>query len=435
MTTQHQQSKQEPWDAQWFSQLLDIKAPRFVGKSYRDAKKQFYRTISIEPSYDYSFQKNFDLSVPRHAFDRLLTAVTNDRSTPPEVRSLYRAKLAEIDALLTLYAYSYDLIFSGLDRTTEIQALVESVFGRPQADIFNHLRSKLKALYVELPFPQIRSRHYHNLQSLFEDVPESTVADLTPIAGTSTLTNHVYTTSSDVQERLQSVLSENNLTEWEVIISKRPVGGFQVKPRKKRIIVPSSKILRARKGERLLTEERLQAIIQHEVLTHAVRANNGLRSRLQLLGVGLAGYLRGEEGLASYREQQIVGATDYHNQAMYLALGIAYGLDRGGKKRTFFETFKLLHDYNYAFLGLSGQYSKLRAFASCHRIYRATTGGGTGYIITKDVAYREGNIAIHGLMQKIGGEQSWLNVGKFDPTNNEHMQALKKLGLIPEAVG
>ena len=420
---------QSAWDHGWFVELQAIKAPRFIGTNYRDAKNEFFKNLGAEPIFEYSNILETDTNTAYELLDELNNKIESERSVPGQVIKFYQDKLSEVFSKLEIHRLSQEQVLKHRDRREQIEKLVESSYGKPSQEVFNHLLKKLKEKYIQLSFPVIKSQHYRDLGFLFEEVPSSTIEDLVLMKQTVDDDGPIYKNATEVKHRMQEALRLRGLDGWKVTISNRQFGGFRVLPMKKLIVVPSTKILRARKGERQLSEARLLAIIEHEIGTHAVRAHNGYNSRLRLLGVGLAGYHRGEEGLATYREQEVVGADDYANINMYFAVSIAYGLDRGGVKRTFYETFKVLHNYFYVFYGLSGTYSKSKAFNTCHRIYRGATGTGTAYVVTKDIAYREGNIAIHALLKKKPAG-SWLDVGKFDPANSEHVAGLQELELI-----
>lgn len=418
------------WDADWLGELLAVKVPVVKGHNYKRVKKDFYRHLGPEPKFTYPHLKNFDETTARKQLSKLRHKIETATEVPAAVKELYADKIAERELMIDIVSTSRSMLQAATSRPEVVQNLVEKLYGKPDTNIFFHLLGRLKDKYYDTQFPIVRSRHYRNLESLFRDVPVSTLPDLQPLPGNSVDDTLIYTSARTVAKHVRQELHRLGLKDWRVVISSSQVGGFVVKPRKAMVVVPGSKIIKARKGERVLTKLQLKAILDHEVGTHVVRAHNGFASPLRLLGVGLAGYWQAEEGIAGYREQLILGADDYTSRDMYFAISIAYGLDRGGRQRTFLETFKLLHDYYYVFHGFSGINSKNKAFANCNRIYRGCTGSGTAYIYTKDIAYRAGNIAIHQLLQKHPEREVWFDVGKFDPTNDQHVSSLKDLGLI-----
>src|SRR5690606_33607596 len=80
-----------------------------------------------------------------------------------------------------------------------------------------------------------------------------------------------------------------------------------------------------------------------EVGVHVKRAHEGAKQPLMLLTSGLAGYLRGEEGVAGYAQQQVEGATEFYGFDRYLAASLAVGMD--GVPRDFRSVYALMRDY------------------------------------------------------------------------------------------
>lgn len=206
------------------------------------------------------------------------------------------------------------------------------------------------------------------------------------------------------------------------------------------VFIPSDDDLASRKYP--LTRERVEALIAHEVGTHVVRRVRGEASPLALLGVGLAGYLRGEEGIATYSEQVLDGTRHFAGGFGYLAVGWAFGLD--GTKRTFRQLYEVLRPYmlvssiEHALsydepvdIERFAHASERRAWARCVRIFRGTSGTTPGACFTKDVVYLEGNIAI---WQLVSADPSWperFRLGKYDPANAEHVALLRDLDMLP----
>lgn len=424
--------KMSAWDDDYFDQLCAIHVPLFHGSHYLEAKKSFLSDLLTEPPLVQQLGKQFDDLAEEYKINILEERIFKSTSLPSEVSSLYLDKLNELRSKLRLYRLLRTSIVLGINNRTESVREIENIYGVPSYDVFNHLRLKLREQYLKQTFPVIRSYHYRNLAPIFDDIPQSSVTDLEVVISASDKDDSVpITNATTVRKYIISSLRNLEISGWTVEYNKIPYGNFRVSPKRKKIIVPNTNLLMVRKGERQLTEKRLEAIVEHEISTHVLRSVNGGKTPLKLLSVGLAGYLHGEEGIATVREQEVLGATDYASPNTYFALGIAYGLDRGGEKRSFLETFKVLHDYFYVIGGLSGANSKSKAFAACYRLYRGATGSGTSVILTKDRVYREGNIAIYKLLTEFPERKSWFDVGKFDPTNGRHVRLLTDLSLLP----
>lgn len=421
------------YDAQWFSRIfrLNARVPfQFRVGNYSEAKREFYRHVAPEPRFQINNLRYEDVAELQYELSSLREDIVHSSNTEEVVKQLYLDKLHEKEQQFELIRLAMRQLVHGETHTEAITTIVESVYGKPTNAVFNQLRQHLARAYLAMGFPIIRSQHYKNLRDIFTDVPESSVKPFEPVMPADKDDDETFHNASDVREKVVEYLKRLDLNDWSVRISNAKAAGFMVLPRTKKIVIPNSRVLRTRKGERALTERTLEAILSHEVGTHAVRAHNGMRSPLQLLWIGLANYWSGEEGVAALRQLRIMGSNDYAGANAYFALGIAYGLDRGGRKRNFYETFRILHDYFYVFFGYSGINSKQKAFVTCSRIFNGATGQETAFIMTKDVAYRHGHIALEEILKTTPEAEKWFDIGKYDPANEVHTKALRSLGLI-----
>lgn len=213
---------------------------------------------------------------------------------------------------------------------------------------------------------------------------------------------------------------------WKVELD--PVNGVSVyvDQKRRRIVIPMMKKI-FRNG--------LRHLLIHEIGTHVIRRINGEKSRLGLLGLGLDNVEIAEEGIATVREQMTDRAPeDFSGIEGFLAVSFAMGLD--GKRRNFRETFELMKKY-YLFNSLfSGErrkcaekYANLTSWDRCVRTFRGTDYKTPGICFTKDIIYREGNIGIWNVIRKKPEEIKRFSVGKYDPSNPEHIRILDKLGI------
>lgn len=438
MTAKTPQLIGEPFDAQWFFRLEPLFARlqhRFKPGNYLDARKKFVQGKDIEPSFSFPHLHDENHEVKRQKLHSLKQDVLKSSQISKTVRELYLDKIDEREKefkLLTLVRRY--LVGHKADLKNDIVALIEDVYGISDKQVFDDLISQLAFRLRQCNQSHAKTKHFKNLVRLLEDVTYADQPLIESIKPKMQNEGHTYTTATEVKDLLNIELKNNGLTKWKAVVNNSKFGNFKVMPTVKKIYVPRTSVLKARKGERQLTERTLAGIIHHEILTHAVRAENGFNSRLKLLGIGLAGYLVGEEGIASYREQKIVGATDYTNINMHFALGIAYGLDRNGKKRNFREVFEILCDYFFVFHNYSGINSRNKAFAACERIFKCATGNGTAFAMTRDRVYREGNIAVHKLINRKPKMEEYFDIGKYDPCNSKHVESLKDLRFIPSDV-
>src|SRR5690606_25087140 len=134
--------------------------------------------------------------------------------------------------------------------------------------------------------------------------------------------------------------------------------------------------------------------------THVARRINGARSKLQLLGLGLARY-KDDEGIATMREQiQKEEFQEYSGFEAHLAIGLCYGLDGKGP-RDFRQTFEILKRFFKLEKVIEGKESEEaessannKAWNRCIRTFRGTNCSIPGICFTKDIFYRESNIEI-----------------------------------------
>lgn len=420
----------EVFDEKWFSRVDKINArlpTRLKPANYHEAKRLFLNDNLTEPKFLFLKLEDKLHTQQVSQLQDILAEIQKCPSTNAVVKKIYADKLNE-----KLKQYEILAVVrknQAGENANELATLVESVYGVPSKPVFNHLVTVLKERLAVVSEDIKASNEFKELETLLSIKVETNVPAFTRIEPQE-LGDKIYTDAHEVRQSILDVLPSLNLQNWRVQISCDKTGGFKVWPRTKRIIVPTSGMLEARKGDRVLTETKLKSMIAHEVMTHALRVENGFKSPLKLLSTGLAGYWRGEEGIAGYREQQITGAVDYINCNAHFAIGIAYGLDRSGEKRNFREVFEIMQNYFFVLGGYDKESATEKSFATCERIFMAATGRGTSFVMTKDIAYREGNIAIYELLTKRPSAIEWFDVGKFDPTNQEHVDALLKLGII-----
>lgn len=171
-------------------------------------------------------------------------------------------------------------------------------------------------------------------------------------------------------------------------------------------------------------------MVAHEIGTHVARRTNGERSKLQLLGLGLDRYIRAEEGIATYNQQLVEGAKEFAGVPRYLSVAVAKGVD--GTPRDFRETFEVIKDYRLlSSIKKNTDAAAETAYNDCVRIFRGTTCNTPGAIYPKDMAYF-GNRAIWALVNKYSNAVEYFSIGKYDPTNEEHVALLSQLGILDE---
>ena len=140
--------------------------------------------------------------------------------------------------------------------------------------------------------------------------------------------------------------------------------------KKKVIILPVTESFLKNKIAYSVTGRKAARLLVHEISTHVIRSTNGYFSKLKLLSVGLDRYTSGEEGVATFREQRAFGSSTYFaGFESYLAIGLAYGMDRLGLERTPHELYRLLLEINRALHGQSSLLVQYRAWKRVLRTY------------------------------------------------------------------
>ncbi len=224
---------------------------------------------------------------------------------------------------------------------------------------------------------------------------------------------------------LQSLEAEG----WKVTISTDSKTAISVDQETREVKIPST---------RKLGVEKLRSLIAHEVGTHVARRVNGERGKLMILGLGLDRYEKGDEGVATMREQVLSeGISDFSGLEGHLAISLATGLD--GTPRNFRQTYEVLEAYFYHKSLRGGKApevakkdAKTQAWTRAVRTFRGTSENAKGVAYTKDIVYREGNIGVWNVVREDLKEMLRLNVGKYDPANPRHIWVLNQLGITEE---
>lgn len=419
------------FDQKWFNRIKSVNAQlpsRLKIASHFTTKKRFLRDTTQEPVFVYQHITDRHLKEKKILLDDLELEMLSCNETLPAVKELYVKKIAEKRDQLRLVEILHTVQTSEQkeELLTVAKELTERVYGTPEQNIFNQIVNRVRGkLLSEWEHLQDLAA-YRRLQYLFpRDLPTSVPDFQLPAVHDSGEANVVYSDANQLAKRFKEALIGIGLDEWEVKIDEQKTGSIRVWPRNRYVSIPNSAVLRNRTNP--ITEHSLKGLLAHEVMVHARRVEHGRNSGLLLLSIGLDKYWRGEEGVATYYEQKVIGASDYAGFLPYFTVGLAYGLDRGGARRSFSEVFAILRDYHAL-----DAYGKSRdpdtlAFLSCVRVFKADPS----FVLTRDCVYREGNIAVHQLLQQKNLGDEYLNVGKYDPTNSDHVRCLTELGILP----
>ncbi len=421
-------------DDRWFDRIIKHNAQ--LQKSLKlDISSSERRTFLANPQYarfDYHHLNVVAAESGLRYLESLTSEVLSSVDTHEVVVDLYLKKLEEKMLLLRLLLNireAQQASGAGRGAAKASRDLIKKIFGEPRKDIFDQI---LGGLRQEMQNAKLTKESESPIGRLLDICRGDLTNSVRPFGSLPPLEiedNSIYTSPELIKSRFQSELSRLHIYDWQVVINESEKK-FRVLSPLKRINIPSEKALLARRPGSEITERNLRGLLAHEVQTHVLRSHNGENSALKLLSFGLAGYLKGEEGVATYREQRIIGAKDYAGADVYFALGAAFGLDRGNQVRTVDELIPILSDY-YAFKYADySERSWWRAFTMIKRIFISTAHNQTCPVyLTKDMVYREGNIAIYELLDQTQCSDEYLELGKFDPTDPDHVDALKRLNI------
>lgn len=141
-------------------------------------------------------------------------------------------------------------------------------------------------------------------------------------------------------------------------------------------------------------QNRVHALLQHEVGTHIATYFNGKIQSLKLFSLGVPGYEKLQEGLAVFAEYMMDGLTNQRLKTLAARVIAVRSMLMGN---SFIDTFSLLIDkYNF---------SEYNSYTITMRIYR---GGG----LTKDALYLEGLIELLEYIRQ-GNDLKILSIGKI----------------------
>jgi hypothetical protein len=326
----------------------------------------------------------------------------------------------------------------------------EAVYGAPKLDVFEFTIHSLKLLIeehlastnaitknaaVELEqmlgeyMPQYKNeitQYQLPSQKALSTARRQTFAELGSLIQGIGTHKKVYD-AHDIQKLFSVVLNRLGIDAWKATIDQTSSSAINVHHEIREVQIPST---------RTMNHEKLLGIILHEIGTHVARRVQGEQSPLALLGLGLNGYERTEEGIATMREQVLDDEIfEYARGERHLAISLCYGLD--GQKRDFRAVYTLLQKYLFfksVILGNAIEQAKESsvdlAWITTERAFRGTDCATAGICFTKDIIYQEGNIAIWSLIEENPAEMLRFNAGRYDPTNPLHRELLQDLGII-----
>ena len=203
---------------------------------------------------------------------------------------------------------------------------------------------------------------------------------------------------------LENFLHEKKLLHWKIKILENAVVDIQIT--KKNLIL-------LKKGA-TFQKNRLKALLAHEIGTHIFRLENGRQQNLKIFARGTAGYLRTEEGLAIFRQNQL--NLNLGEKFLTPALQIV----------AIFLAAKMGFRDLFYFLKNTYEISNNLAWKLCVKTKRGFRSAEKLGAFTKDAVYFLGNAEIEKFV-KNGGEIEKLFVGKISIADLPILEKIKNL--------
>ena len=181
------------------------------------------------------------------------------------------------------------------------------------------------------------------------------------------------------ESELKKYLKQHHLGHWKIKILTDSVADIQV-VKKGQIFL---------KKDAKFSQNRLQALLAHEVGTHVFRFENGKRQDLQLFARGTAGYLQTEEGLAIWNQNALgLNLGEKFLMPAYLIIGIYWG-----QKMNFNDLF--------GYLKTHFELDDADAWKITTKVKRGVKNGEKG-AFTKDALYFLGHEQVEDFFKKSG---------------------------------
>lgn len=420
-------------DTIWYSQFQKLGSFHVINflagnKKFREKqKKEFLKNPKSIPQLDLPKINIAELKTRREKLISLKEKIIAAEKNPIVIRAYsgkIEEKIKEIELLQAAKAKDF---------ATMNQRQFE-VYGRPSREIFFRI---LNFVHSEILVRAPREKRFKEISHfLRNEIPFSRQGFKQPnkklflLAQDDTrklsrfltrgikIENKIYS-AREISRMFNLVLAKPIFHGWKSRYYYASTPGINVIQEKKLIDVPYWRKLDANK---------LKSLIVHEIGTHILRRVNGEQGPLMLLGLGLAGYEKGEEGVTTMREQTIKN-NFYYNELFwpYFALGLGLGLD--GKKRDFPAVYSIMEKMISLRDHFFGSFvpAQETAWNIGVRLFRGTDCRTPGQCFIKDKVYLEGNLKVWESLAKNPGELERLNLGKYDPANPAHIRILDQL--------
>jgi len=392
------------YDKEWFETYInkcsfdDINFIKFDQLNLSEQKELFLAGKIDEPSFTYIDNRSV-ISSYRKELTQLQEIIESDKTKLPVVRRAYLTKISQqfdkVDLIEAMYL--------GDDKKFLSTSL--KLYGELEKTEMRDALSTVLNIAAEKEF--LLSESFLELASHFEAMGSKSVSNY------SVLQDKVTLPVLELVKLFEEALLEKNI-DWKVRVQDEALA-VHLNYGDKVIYIPYN---------RKVTYVEVRSIIEHEVNVHLVRHVNGGRSKLQLLSIGLDHYLKGEEGLAKYKQVSVDSSLP--GCINYITVGLASGLYKN-TPWNFREVFNFSKEY-LSILRVSELESNEMAWKRCLRVFRGTTGKA-GACFTRDSIYLKGFLEIKNLIETNDPEVDRFMVGKYDPSNKDHIDLLDELDI------
>jgi hypothetical protein len=435
-------SNHVPIDEVWFqmAEKISVKFDKLLSPdAIEDEKNQSWLagTTMVVP-ITYGALESASLDRVAEKLQVLHSAVEQNGDSVPEAAvRLWREKIRDLMSRVSLLKELQSIV-SRTDpdpvQVAQLQKSLNEIFEVPTRELFTLTLSELQhRLKRKGKTDLITDEDISGFSSLpdYETLVTAYPRTVFPLPSAGSVTSPL-----SVEELRESMVAELEriglATTWTVNVdTSLKYHRVLVFYKKRIIILPSTEAFIKNKIAYSVTGRKAARLLVHEISTHVVRSTNGFKSRLKLLSIGLDRYTKGEEGVATFREQQLLGGGYYFaGFESYLAIGLAYGLDRNQVVRTPQELYRLLVKINLVLHGNNRIHAEYRAWKRILRTYFVTSQSGVFLVNPKDIVYRMGNTAIQALFTSGHYDDARIDVGMYDPSNASHVALLRELQIL-----
>lgn len=179
---------------------------------------------------------------------------------------------------------------------------------------------------------------------------------------------------------IEDFLKEHKLLNWKIQLVEKQLAD---------IAINKNKTVLLKKGMKF-TQNRLDAVIEHEICTHAYRYENGLMQKYGLLAQGTANYIKTEEGLAVYNQKALnvpLGQKDHWAALRVIAIYHA-------KEMSFVELFSYMQN--------TYDLDDESAWKACLKAKRGISDTSKPGCFSRDMIYFDGYLEVSKFMIKHG---------------------------------